>query len=185
MHLFECQDRGDGGKAKVDIGMNVLEDLQGPTVGGEDGPQNGQDAAANQTDNGGLQAGHHALDGLALFESIVDFCHNQDDDKGGHHHAEGGESRTEKACHTPAHEGGGIDRDRAGGGLGNHRDFHHFVVGDPLLFVHANAVDHRDHSIAAAKGERTDLQEGQEQRQQPVLVFHDKEHLLGISLDII
>ena len=74
--------------------------------------------------------------------SLYVLVNQKNNDKGRQHQAGSGHGGTQHAFLTVAGEGGAVDGNGAGSGLGDDGDIHHVLSGDPLLFFHAVIADH-------------------------------------------
>ena len=79
---------------------------------------------------------------------------NIDDDKGRDTHRQRGYQRAEKAAEVVSDIGGGVDGDGAGGGLRNGDNIEKFLVSDPLFLFHNFVLNHGQHYIPSANGEK-------------------------------
>ena len=92
----------------------------------------------------------------------VDDGDDRDDDAARQNITEGRRDGTEWAAHLEADEGGSVDRDRAGGHLGDRDEIREVRHADPVIVVHDLLLDQRHRSIAAAEAEGTDAEKGEE-----------------------
>ena len=86
-----------------------------------------------------------------------------DDHKGRDAAGHCGSCRSGGAVDLIADVGGAVHRHGAGRRLGDGDHIQKFLSGHPLLFLDEFVLQQGDHGIAAAKGERADLQECPEQ----------------------
>ena len=92
----------------------------------------------------------------------VDDGDDRDDDAARQNVSEGRRDGTERAAHLEADEGGGVDRDRAGGHLGDRDEIGEVRHADPVIVVHDLLLDQRHRGIAAAEAEGTDAEKSEE-----------------------
>ena len=74
------------------------------------------------------------------------------------------ECRAENAAHFRTDKGGHIDGKGAGGGFADGNEIDQIRFGYPLVLQHL-LLDKGEHGVAAAKGEQTDLEKGEKQRE--------------------
>ena len=79
-----------------------------------------------------------------------------DDHQAGKHHAQRGGHSAKGAAHAIAHKGGGVYGDHARRTLADGKHIQQLILIDPVLAFHTFALEHGQHGIAAAKGERAD-----------------------------
>ena len=92
----------------------------------------------------------------------VDDGDDRDDDAARQYIAEGRRDGTEWAAHLEADEGRSVDRDRAGGHLGDRDEIGEVRHADPVIVVHDLLLNQRHRSITTAEAEGTDAEKGEE-----------------------
>ena len=107
-------------------------------------------------------------DPFDLEKTVNEKRYEQNDEKSRKNNAERRGDSTSKTFLPESDICGTVDRDGAGGRFGDHRNVHHFFVGDPLFLYDAFILDERDHCISAAEGKETDSRKSQKQVQQTV-----------------
>ena len=117
----------------------------------------------DEVDDAGLDAleriGHHGQAEKTVKKERDDVDHH----KGREADRSGGSRRPRRAADLIADVGGAVHGHGAGGGLGNGDHIQEFFSGHPLFFLDEFMFQQGHHSIAAAEGERADLQKGPKQ----------------------
>lgn len=160
--LPKGQRAGEGKDAHRHVQRGVGEYRCGQAGGEQHLGSDRQYRRADESHHRRLEAGHTALDDGALLVFLIETGHDENDDKGGHHHAQGGAQGAEDggedgfASHLTAHVGGHIDGKGAGGGLCHRHEIDELLLGHPLHGDH-RFHDQRKHGVPSPEGEGADL----------------------------
>ena len=92
----------------------------------------------------------------------VDDGDDRDDEAARKNVSEGRRDSAERATHLEADEGRGVDRDRAGGHLGDRDEIREVRHADPVIVIHDLLLNQRHRGITTAEAEGTDAEKGEE-----------------------
>ena len=88
---------------------------------------------------------------------------DRNDDQGREYHAQGGNDASSDAGGPLAHKGSRIHRDDTRGTLSDGVVVHQLLLRSPAALFHDFSLEHREHGVAAAKGQAADAGKGKEE----------------------
>ena len=131
------------------------------------------DATAAAMSHRRAQAGQASLDDPAGLKPDKTPCHQQNDEKRGEHHPQGGADGPQGTAGHHAHVGGDVHGKGAGGALTHRHEIHQLGIGHPAVPRHLR-LDEGQHGVTAPNGKGADFQKGpkQFQKDQPSFLLH-------------
>ena len=118
-----------------------------------------------------LHSLQHQADEPVIPERCVTGRNQRDDHKGRNDRGSDGSDNACQSCQLVTHHNGPIDCNGAGGGLSDSHQVKHFVLLNPVVFVHKLALEQGDDDIASPKGKGAQIEGGEKEFFQNSLSF--------------
>ena len=161
-YLTNATEEGQEKNTQGDEKARRLHHVQAYPAGEKHRQPHGHHRRGDEPHHRRAQAGHAPLDDGAGPELGEAPGHQQNDEKRGEDHPQGGASRPQRSPGHHTHVGGDVDRKGPGSAFAHRYKIHQLSVRHPAVACHFR-LNEGQHGVAAPKGEGANLKKGPKQ----------------------